>query len=157
VDGKQSLGRRAVLQANAGQRAEALRLDEDLTFLAFLGADLATEVVIGAQKPFAVPAVRRTSSSIRATASRQCAASLASPRCREMAANSRPLSANNAAMKTDSATLPSLLVVVWKDWPGVSEKQFRLRQSFQSARPMSGRPCGPRRSSVYWNARCKCS
>jgi hypothetical protein len=52
------------------------------------------------------------------------------------------------AMKTDSATLPSLLVVVWKLWPGVSEKQFRLRQSFQSARPMSGSPCGPRRSSV---------
>ena len=46
-------------------------------------------------------------------------------------------------MKTDSATLPSLLVVVWKDWPGVSEKQFRFRQSFQSARPISGRPCGP--------------
>jgi hypothetical protein len=32
------------------------------------------------------------------------------------------------------------LVVVWKDCPGESEKQFRLRQSFQSARPMSGRP-----------------
>ena len=29
-------------------------------------------------------------------------------------------------MKTDSATLPSLLVVVWKDWPGVEEKQFRF-------------------------------
>ena len=51
-------------------------------------------------------------------------------------------------MKTDSATLPSLFVVVWNDWPGVSEKQFRLRQSFQSARPISGRPCGPSLSSV---------
>ena len=27
---------------------------------------------------------------------------------------------------------------------GVLEKQLRLRQSFQSARPISGRPCGPR-------------
>ena len=30
--------------------------------------------------------------------------------------------------------------VVWKLSPGSLEKQFRFRQSFQSARPMSGRP-----------------
>ena len=52
-------------------------------------------------------------------------------------------------MNTDSATPPSRFSVVWNDSPGVSEKQFRLRQSFQSARPISGSPCGPRRSSVY--------
>ena len=47
-------------------------------------------------------------------------------------------------MKTDLATVPSpRFSVVWKDSPGVSEKQLRLRQSFQSARPISGRPCGP--------------
>ena len=65
-----------------------------------------------------------------------------------MAASSFAASTNRPAMKTDSATLPSLLVVVWNDWPGVSEKQFRFRQSFQSARPISGNPCGPSRSSV---------
>ena len=32
--------------------------------------------------------------------------------------------------------------------PGSVEKVFRFRQSFQSARPMSGRPWGPRRASV---------
>ena len=60
-------------------------------------------------------------------------------------------------MKFDSATLPSLLVIVWKDWPGSAEKVFRLRQSFQSALPINGRPCGPRRSSVYCTLRRKCS
>ena len=47
-------------------------------------------------------------------------------------------------MKTDSAVRPVRLPVVWNDSSGVSEKQLRFRQSFQSARPMSGRPCGPR-------------
>ena len=51
-------------------------------------------------------------------------------------------------MNTDSATPPSRWAVVWNDSPGVSEKQFRFRQSFQSARPISGSPCGPSRSSV---------
>ena len=46
-------------------------------------------------------------------------------------------------MNTDSAVRPVRLPVVWNDSSGVSEKQFRLRQSFQSARPISGRPCGP--------------
>ena len=41
-------------------------------------------------------------------------------------------------MNTDSATPPSRFSVVWNDSPGVSEKQLRLRQSFQSARPISG-------------------
>jgi hypothetical protein len=65
-----------------------------------------------------------------------------------MAASSFDASTNRPPMNTDSATLPSLLVVVWNDWPGVSEKQFKLRQSFQSARPISGSPCGPSLSSV---------
>jgi len=51
-------------------------------------------------------------------------------------------------MKTDSATPPGRFGAVWKDWPGSSEKTLRFRQSFQSARPMSGRPCGPSRSRV---------
>ena len=29
---------------------------------------------------------------------------------------------------------------VWNDSPGSVEKQFRFRQSFQSARPINGRP-----------------
>jgi hypothetical protein len=53
-------------------------------------------------------------------------------------------------MNTDSAVPSVVLAVVWNDSPGVPEKQLRFRQSFQSARPISGRPCGPRRSSVYW-------
>ena len=60
-------------------------------------------------------------------------------------------------MKTDSAVRPVRLPVVWNDSPGVSEKQLRLRQSFQSARPMSGRPWGPRLSSTWWNERFRCS
>ena len=46
-------------------------------------------------------------------------------------------------MNTLSATGPSLGPVVWKLSPGSLLKQFRFRQSFQSARPISGRPCGP--------------
>ena len=86
--------------------------------------------------------------SILAASARQRSASFFKPRRVAMAASSFAASTNKPAMNTDSATLPSLFVVVWNDWPGVSEKQFRFRQSFQSARPMSGRPCGPRRSSV---------
>ena len=44
---------------------------------------------------------------------------------------------------TDSAFLPSLLVQVWNESLGSLLKQLRLRQSFQSARPISGSPCGP--------------
>jgi hypothetical protein len=51
-------------------------------------------------------------------------------------------------MNTDSAMPPARFSVIWNGSPGVLEKQFRFRQSFQSARPMSGRLCGPRRSSV---------
>ena len=47
-------------------------------------------------------------------------------------------------MNTDSATGPSLGPVIWKLSPGWAEKQLRFRQSFQSALPMSGSPCGPR-------------
>lgn len=60
-------------------------------------------------------------------------------------------------MNTDSALPPSLFSVVWNDSPGSVEKQLRLRQSFQSARPMSGRPCGPRLASTCSNERTRCS
>jgi hypothetical protein len=60
-------------------------------------------------------------------------------------------------MNTDSATPPSRFSTVWNDSPGVDENAFRFRQSFQSARPIRGRPCGPRRSSVYPAARARCS
>ncbi len=72
-----------------------------------------------------------------------------------MAASSLAASVNRPAMNTDSATPPGWFSVVWKDSPGVSEKQLRFRQSFQSARPMSGRPCGPIRSRVYWTDRSR--
>src|ERR1017187_7810186 len=45
---------------------------------------------------------------------------------------------------TDSALEPAMSPVTWNDSFGSVEKQFRFRQSFQSACPMSGRPCGPR-------------
>lgn len=45
-------------------------------------------------------------------------------------------------MKMDSATGPSEGPVVWNGSPGSAEKQFRFRQSFQSARPISGSLCG---------------
>ena len=51
-------------------------------------------------------------------------------------------------MNTDSATPPGRLGAVWNDSPGRSENTLRLRQSFQSARPISGSPCGPSRSRV---------
>ena len=64
---------------------------------------------------------------------------------------------NMPAMNTDSAVRPTRLPVVWNDSSGVSEKQFRFRQSFQSARPISGRPCGPRLLSTWLNERFRCS
>jgi len=45
---------------------------------------------------------------------------------------------------TDSALESFTSPAVWKDSLGSVEKQFRLRQSFQSAWPMRGSPCGPR-------------
>ena len=46
-----------VVQSNAGQHAKALSLDEDLALRAFLRADLAAEIIVGAQKPLAIPTV----------------------------------------------------------------------------------------------------
>ena len=43
------------------------------------------------------------------------------------------------AMNTDSAVRPCRLPVVWNDSSGVSEKQFRLRQSFQLGAPDDAR------------------
>ena len=72
-------------------------------------------------------------------------------------AYSWPYLTNIPAMKTLSATGPSLGPVIWKLSPGCSEKQFRFRQSFQSARPMSGRPWGPRWVQVKLKLRRRCS
>jgi hypothetical protein len=60
-------------------------------------------------------------------------------------------------MNTDSAVPPATFSVVWNDCPGSAEKQLRFRQSFQSARPMSGSRCGPSRSDVYRSDRSRCS
>src|SRR6266498_2454304 len=51
------LRRHTIVQPDTGKRAEALRLDEYLPFLALLRADLVSEVVVGAEKPFAIPAM----------------------------------------------------------------------------------------------------
>ena len=74
-----------------------------------------------------------------------------------MAAYSGPIAANIAAMNTDSAEPPAWFSVVWNDSPGSLEKQLRFRQSFQSARPMSGKPCGPRLARVNSNDLARCS
>ena len=60
-------------------------------------------------------------------------------------------------MNTDSAFPLSKLEQVWKLSPGVEEKQFRFRQSFQSALPISGKPWGPLWETVYPIQRLKCS
>ena len=60
-------------------------------------------------------------------------------------------------MTTDSATGPSLGPVIWKLSPGWAEKQLRFRQSFQSALPMSGSPCGPRCVQMNRKLRRRCS
>ena len=79
-----------------------------------------------------------------ATACSASTASASSPRWRQMETQARPYFTNIPPMNTLSATGPSLGPVVWKLSPGWAEKQLRFRQSFQSALPMSGRPCGPR-------------
>ena len=50
--------RLAGLHTDAREHAEALRFDVDLALLTLVGADLVAEGVIGADKPFAVPAGR---------------------------------------------------------------------------------------------------
>jgi hypothetical protein len=69
--------RQAVIQADARQDAEALRLDEDLTFGALLRSDLVAEIVVGAQEPLAIPAVS-ADRFVHARASGQTAAPAAS-------------------------------------------------------------------------------
>src|SRR6185437_1398776 len=53
----QRLRGHAIVQTDARERAEPLRLDEDLPFLTFFRSNLVSEIVIGAQKPLSVPAV----------------------------------------------------------------------------------------------------
>ncbi len=94
---------------------------------------------------------------IFSAAARYSAAFSPSPRRSATLASSLAASTNCPAMKTDSACPPVTFSVVWNGSPGVSEKQLRFRQSFQSARPISGSPCGPSRPRVYSSDRVKCS
>jgi len=57
LDGIKSLDSKTFLDADTCEYAETLRLDEDLTLFALLGADLVLECIISTQEPFAVPAV----------------------------------------------------------------------------------------------------
>ena len=70
ADGRERPGRLAVVEPDAGHDADALRLDEDLAFLASRRADRLAEVVVGAPEPFAVPAGRLTTPAIVAAAAR---------------------------------------------------------------------------------------
>ena len=56
LDGLQRLLRLAVIEADAGHHAHALRFDVDLAFGVLMRADLARVGVVGAHEPFAVPA-----------------------------------------------------------------------------------------------------
>ena len=71
--------------------------------------------------------------------------------------SSEVVSDTETAINTDSATDPSEGPVVWKGSPSSLEKQFRFRQSFQSALPISGSLCGPRCVTVNWKDRFRCS
>ncbi len=57
LDGVKSLDCKTFLDTDACEYAEALRLDENLTLFALLGADLLLECIVSAEEPFAVPAV----------------------------------------------------------------------------------------------------
>ena len=57
VDGFQRQPGLAVIQPNAGHDAYSLGFNEDHALLAQLGADRLAEIVVGAHKPFPVPAV----------------------------------------------------------------------------------------------------
>ena len=65
------------------------------------------------------------------------------------AAISRLAYRNRPAIITLSALLSFTSPAHWKLSFGSVEKQFRFRQSFQSAWPISGNPCGPRFFIVY--------
>ncbi|CUQ42588.1 Uncharacterised protein [Segatella copri] len=69
-----------------------------------------------------------------------------------------PVTTNRPAIIRLSALLPSpLFSVVWKLSLGSQEKQFRFRQSFQSALPMSGNLCGPRLLITWFIEILRCS
>ena len=146
-----------IVQPQPGHDADALRLDENLAFGAVLRADFCAKMIVGAQEPLPVPTCGPGGGAFLARRHGKRCASSSRPRCSAMAIISWAASTNNPAIKTDSATLPSLLVVVWKDCPGSSEKVFRFRQSFQSARPISGSHAARAESSVYCMLRRRCS
>ena len=74
----QRFGSSAVIEPDARQHTKAIRLDEDLAFLALLRSDFLSEAVVGAQKPFAIPPVLLQSvSSILSAAVRKHVASSA--------------------------------------------------------------------------------
>src|ERR1019366_5892389 len=49
--------RESILDADAGEGTEPLRFNEDLALCIFLGADLAAEIVVGTDKPLAIPSM----------------------------------------------------------------------------------------------------
>ena len=119
-----------------------LRLNKDLTLGALLAADGLAESIVGTAEPCAVPTGGQGGLLHGINVLAGAAASSVRFRWSHSWAYSWPYLTNIPAMKTLSATGPSLGPVIWKLSPGCSEKQFRFRQSFQSARPISGRPWG---------------
>ena len=111
-----------------GHHAHALRLDEDLALLALARPDLVAQ-----SRRRRAGTTRRPSRAARrfrpwcVPRDRYSSASASPWRWQAMAAISCAASTNSPAMKTDSATLPSLLAVVWNDSPGSSEKRVEVQ------------------------------
>src|SRR5262249_9220502 len=53
--GVERLGCHAVVETNPCQHAKSLGLDEDFSFLAFLGANFVSKIVVSAQEPVSIP------------------------------------------------------------------------------------------------------
>ena len=116
-------------------------------------ADRFPGVIVGAQEPLAVPALRLDGRRHRVGGGAMPRCRRLSPSARESAAYSRAASTKSAAIITDSARPALRIGAVWKDSSGSVECALRLRQSFQSARPISGSPCAPRRVQRVARAR----
>ena len=149
----------AVVLADAGHHAHALRLDEDLAFVALIGPDLLAVGVVGAQEPFAVPAGGLDSlDHLRLFAADKGGLVLVPGQLAQLgvvvrhadehAGDKDALGDAGVVVGDGLEALAGLLGEAVQVQAVVPVKQFRFRQSFQSARPISGRPWGPRWSTM---------
>ena len=135
----QSLVKHTILQSNTSHGAEALTLDKDFAFLALVRTNLIAVEVVGAQIPLAIPTMLLHGINHGINAALSTLGFLVFFDFVAKFHIRLPVKTNKPAIIRLSAFDPSLLFsVVWKLSLGSHEKQFKFRQSFQSARPMSG-------------------